>query len=237
KMRMGIHTGPVYRVADVNANRNVAGGGINIAQRVMDCGDAGHILTSSTHAEVLGQISSWRPMLHDLGEGEVKHGVRVHLFNLYAEEVGNRDLPHKLRAAQKAAATVDSRKKRKKFSLVAITAGTVAFLAIGAFFYSHRAQALTDKDTIVVADFSNTTGDPVFDDTLKQGISVQLSQSPFLNLLSDNRVSETLKMMGRPPEQRLTKAVAQEICVRTKSKATLLGSISSLGSQYVIGLN
>src|SRR5262249_53783677 len=118
----------------------------------------------------------------------------------------------------------------------AITAGTVAFLAIGAFFYSHRAQALTDKDTIVVADFSNTTGDPVFDDTLKQGISVQLSQSPFLNLLSDNRVSETLKMMGRPPEQRLTKEVAQEICVRSNSKAVLSGSITKLGTHYAIGL-
>src|ERR1700740_2656452 len=75
KLRMGIHSGPVYRVADINANRNVAGGGINIAQRVMDCGDAGHILVSSTYAEVLRQVSSWCAMLQDLGEAEVKHGV------------------------------------------------------------------------------------------------------------------------------------------------------------------
>ena len=73
-LRMGIHTGPVYRVEDINAARNVAGGGINIAQRVMDCGDAGHILISNTVADVLDQLSKWKPALHDLGEAEVKHG-------------------------------------------------------------------------------------------------------------------------------------------------------------------
>ncbi len=93
RVRMGIHTGPVYHVADINANRNVAGGGINMAQRVMDCGDAGHILVSSAEAEVLGQVGSWSGMLHDLGEVEVKHGTRIHLYNLYTGEVGNRELP------------------------------------------------------------------------------------------------------------------------------------------------
>ena len=97
-------------------------------------------------------------------------------------------------------------------------------------------KPLTEKDTIVLADFANTTGDAVFDDTLKQGLSVQLSQSPFLNLLPEQKVSETLKLMGRTPGERLTQEVAREICVRTNSKAVLSGSISSLGSQYVIGL-
>src|SRR5439155_22120735 len=78
KLRMGIHTGPVYRVADVNANANVAGGGINVAQRVMDCGDAGHILVSKSVADVLLQLSKWAPFLTDLGEHAVKHGVKVH---------------------------------------------------------------------------------------------------------------------------------------------------------------
>ncbi len=78
-LRMGIHTGPVYRIADINANRNVAGGGINIAQRVMDCGDAGHILASGAVADVLGQVTTWTDVLHDLGEAEVKHGLRVHI--------------------------------------------------------------------------------------------------------------------------------------------------------------
>src|ERR1700733_1756 len=74
-LRMGLHSGPVYRVTDINANQNVAGGGINVAQRVMDCGDAGHILTSQSVGDVLGQLSSWKDDLHDLGEAEVKHGV------------------------------------------------------------------------------------------------------------------------------------------------------------------
>jgi len=104
-LRMGLHSGPVYRVADINANQNVAGGGINVAQRVMDCGDAGHILASQSVADVLGQLSSWKDCLHDLGEAEVKHGVRVHLYNLYTDEVGNAKLPQKLHKAQKTAAS------------------------------------------------------------------------------------------------------------------------------------
>src|SRR6202162_1549870 len=97
-LRMGIHTGPVYRVADINANRNVAGGGINIAQRVMDCGDAGHILGSGTVAEVLSQVSTWNTTLHDLGEVEVKHGLRIHVYNLYTDNVGNKEVPKKISA-------------------------------------------------------------------------------------------------------------------------------------------
>lgn len=100
KLRMGIHTGPVYHVADINANRNVSGGGINIAQRVMDCGDAGHILVSSTEADVLTQVGAWCRMLHDLGEVEVKHGTRIHLYNLYTEQAGRAELPKKISAAK-----------------------------------------------------------------------------------------------------------------------------------------
>jgi tetratricopeptide (TPR) repeat protein len=236
KLRLGIHTGPVYRVADINANRNVAGGGINIAQRVMDCGDAGHILVSATATEVLRQLSVWNTKLHDLGEMEVKHGVRVHLYNFYTDEVGNPDLPQKLRTVQKEAARVAFGTRRKRISLGVIVAILVAAVAAAAFFFSHRAHALTDKDTIVIADCANATGDVAFDDALKQGLSVSLSQSPFLKLLSDAKVRETLKLMGRNPEDRLTKELAQEICVRSSGNAMVAGSISSLGSQYVIGL-
>src|SRR6266567_577328 len=135
QLRMGIHTGPVYRVADINANRNVAGGGINVAQRVMACGDAGHILVSGTVAEVLSQVSTWNSTLHGLGEVEVRHGVQVHVFNLYTDEVGNRELPQKLRTAQKAAATIVAKKKRKKISLVAIAAVIIAAFVIDRFLY------------------------------------------------------------------------------------------------------
>ena len=128
---------------------------------------------------------------------------------------------------------------RKSIRWGAVTGATllVIGLAVGGWlFFSRKAQALTEKDTIVLADFDNKTGDAVFDDTLKQGLSVQLEQSPFLNLLSDRRVNETLKLMGRPAGDRLTPEVTQEVCQRTSSKAMLTGSIAGLGSQYVIGL-
>jgi serine/threonine protein kinase/class 3 adenylate cyclase len=96
RLRMGIHSGPVYRLSDINLNRNVAGSGINIAQRVMDCGDAGHVLTSSNFAELLMQLGTWSNFLHDIGEAEVKHGIRLHLFNLYGEEFGNSQPPARL---------------------------------------------------------------------------------------------------------------------------------------------
>jgi tetratricopeptide (TPR) repeat protein len=100
----------------------------------------------------------------------------------------------------------------------------------------HQTKQLTNKDTIVLADFDNKTGDAVFDDTLKQGLSVQLAQSPFLALISDHRVNETLKLMGHPAGERLTLEVTTDVCKRTGSKAVLSGSIAELGSQYVIGL-
>ena len=122
---------------------------------------------------------------------------------------------------------------------VMVTGATavVIGLAVGGWlFHSRKAHALTDKDTIVLSDFDNKTGDAVFDDTLKQGLAMQLEQSPFLDLLSDRKVNETLKLMGHSPDDRLTANVAREVCQRTGSKATLTGSIAALGSQYVIGL-
>ena len=113
----------------------------------------------------------------------------------------------------------------------------IAAVAATLYFRTREATAfLTEKDKIVLADFDNKTGDSVFDDTLKQGLSVQLGQSPFLDLLSERKVVETLKQMGRSPDERLTIGVARELCQRTGSKAMLTGSITGLGSQYVIGL-
>jgi eukaryotic-like serine/threonine-protein kinase len=238
KLRMGIHTGPVYRIADINANRNVAGGGINIAQRVMDCGDAGHILVSSAEAEVLGQVSAWCPMLHDLGEVEVKHGVTLHLYNLYNSEAGNPQLPQKITAQQAASSQLASAAKRGKRSLQ-MAAGALA-LAAATFgvwmFFHHQNRSLRATDTIVLADFTNTTGEAVFDGTLRQGLSVQLEQSPFLNLISDEQIQDTLRLMGQPSDARLSPEIARQVCQRTGSAAVLDGSITRLGSQYVLGL-
>ena len=112
----------------------------------------------------------------------------------------------------------------------------VAMIAVGLYWRSHQRVQLTDKDTIVLADFDNKTGDAVFDDTLKQGLSVQLEQSPFLDLIADRKVNATLKLMGRHAGDRLTPEVTREVCQRTGSKAMLTGSIAGPGSQYVIDL-
>src|SRR3982751_4261919 len=100
KLRMGIHSGPVSGVVDVSGRSNIAGAGINMAQRVMDCGDAGHVLISRHMAEDLEQYGQWRRYLHDLGTFEVKHGVRVSVANLYTEELGNPEVPQKFRHAR-----------------------------------------------------------------------------------------------------------------------------------------
>jgi tetratricopeptide (TPR) repeat protein len=115
-------------------------------------------------------------------------------------------------------------------------AAAVLTLSVAGYVYLHRAPTLTEKDTIVLADFENRTGDPVFDDTLRQGLSVELQQSPFLSLISDRQVQQQLALMGQPKEARLTSEVAQQICERTASAMVLEGSIASLGSQYVLGL-
>jgi serine/threonine protein kinase len=121
---------------------------------------------------------------------------------------------------------------------LALSAGAAAIvITAGALFYSHRAVALSEKDTIVLADFDNKTGDSVFDDTLKQAMVVDLEQSPFLNVLSDSKVSATLRLMGRSPDVPLARETARELCQRVGSKAMLAGSISNLGTEYIIGLN
>jgi serine/threonine protein kinase len=126
-------------------------------------------------------------------------------------------------------------------AMVAVTGGAFLLLSgVTAWSFAHRDSAtrpkLTDRDTLVLADFVNKTGDPVFDDTLRQGLSVELLQSPFLEVISDQRVRQTLGLMGKPKDARLTPEISREICERTGSAAVLEGSIASLGSQYVLSL-
>ena len=128
--------------------------------------------------------------------------------------------------------------RKTRWVLIATAAICVAAADIGGVLYnrSHRAPRLTDKDTIVIADFANSTGDPVFDNTLKTALTVALTQSPFLNVLPDSKVAATLKLMTRPADSKLTAEVARELCLRANSRAYVAGSIDSLGSEYVIGL-
>jgi eukaryotic-like serine/threonine-protein kinase len=121
--------------------------------------------------------------------------------------------------------------------LIPVAVVLVALLiAVGLYYRSRSSKQLTEKDTIVLGDFTNTTGDSVFDDTMKQALSVSLQQSPYLNVLSDDKVVATLRMMTQPPSTRLTPDVARELCQRANSKAYIGGSIANIGSQYVIGL-
>jgi len=205
----------------------------------MDCGDAGHVLVSKTTADILLQLGGWQEALYDLGEVEVKHGVKIHIYNLYRAQVGNRVTPQKLRLAT-----------RKRLRKRVVAAGMLALIVAGVLIYRARdtrfmsrlmgrraaPAKLSDRDVVVLADFANTTSDPVFGDALKQALSVALRESPFLNVLSDSRVAATLKLMTRPPATPLTHDVAKEVCLRAGSKAFVAGSIAPLGNQFVIGL-
>jgi len=144
QVRMGVHSGPVHEVADVNQRANIAGAGINIAQRVMDCGDAGHILLSKHVAEDLEQDDYWQPHLHDLGECEVKHGMRVHVVNLYTDELGNPAVPEKFanlpaRQATKSAAAGSGICLRHW--ILGILIGTAIVIGVLAF-VRHRREAV-----------------------------------------------------------------------------------------------
>jgi tetratricopeptide (TPR) repeat protein len=123
-----------------------------------------------------------------------------------------------------------------RWQIIVPTTAVLLALSVAGYVYLHHTPTLTEKDTIVLADFDNKTGDPVFDDTLRQGLSVELQQSPFLNMISDRQVQQQLVLMGQTKEARLTSDVAQQICERTASTIVLEGSIASLGSQYVLGL-
>jgi tetratricopeptide (TPR) repeat protein len=165
KLRMGINSGPVYRVADINANRNVAGAGINIAQRVMDCGDAGHILLSKPVADVLGQVNRWRPALRDLGEVEVKHRLRVHIFNLCEQGAGNPEIPKKLQRAT-------TRRRSAYAAIVALVLGVA--VAFWVLMYFGKIGPGKARKSIAVLGFRNLTGAPN-DEWMSTALSEQLT--------------------------------------------------------------
>src|SRR6201982_1727959 len=178
QVRMGIHSGPVNEITDLNAQANIAGAGINFAQRVMDCGDAGHILLSKHVADDLEHYPRWQPYLHSLGECEVKHGVRLSMTNLYSEEFGNPKLPSKLQAAKK---------HRTHVRWAEVGAGLLLLaLIIGGVFYFARPRTIAaDNNSIAVLPFVNMSDDKeqgYFSDGISEELLNLLSKIPQLKV-------------------------------------------------------
>jgi tetratricopeptide (TPR) repeat protein/predicted Ser/Thr protein kinase len=137
---------------------------------------------------------------------------------------------------QDSSARIAGSRSLRLWKPLAAMVAAAAILGAGTYWYLHRAPKLTDKDTIVLADFTNRTGDPVFDGTLRQGLEVQLEQSPYITLISDQQIQQTLRLMSQPEDAALTPAIAREVCERTLSAAMLEGSIANLGSQYILSV-
>jgi TolB-like protein len=199
-VRMGIHSGPVSEVTDVSGRSNLAGAGINMAQRVMDCGDAGHILLSQHVADDLVQYRQWAPRLRDLGECEVKHGVRLHLVNLYAEPLGNPETPEKFRQIAAAASTPSPvvKPKRMPWHEIVIALLFVAAVIAAAFFSLRKgvplgASAAVPQKSIAVLPFDNFSDDKqetYFADGIQDDILTALSQVSDLKVISRTSVMQ-----------------------------------------------
>jgi len=182
-LRMGVHSGPVSGVIDVNGHANLAGAGLNMAQRVMDCGDAGHVLVSKRVADDLGEYEHWRPLLHDLGECEVKHGMRVSIANLYADQVGNPQPPKKFQTLKKHSA---------RMRWAATTAALLALAAIvaGIAMFSHnrvRSTLAAPEKSIAVLPFENLSEEKAnayFADGIQDEILTRLSKIADLKVIS-----------------------------------------------------
>src|SRR5438105_1577485 len=199
RLRMGVHSGPVNQVRDVNDTLNVAGTGINVAQRVMDCGDAGHILLSKHLADDLAQYRHWRPYLHDFGECEVKHGLRLHIVNLYKDGLGNPTLPEKLRRGrrwkQKSAVVrpISPTSWPKSAVIVALSLSILVFAVTSVIFLRRSTSVITaagpsiPKKSIAVLPFENRSeerANAYFADGIQDEILTRLSKISDLKVIS-----------------------------------------------------
>jgi TolB-like protein/class 3 adenylate cyclase len=204
RLRMGVHSGPVNRITDVNDKTNFAGSGINVAQRVLDCGDAGHILLSAHIAEDLAHYPHWQPCLHDLGKCEVKHGLRLHLFNLIKENLGNPQVPEKLRRRRRWKQQSDSLPRRPKSLLVlALVVAALAMVISSLTFFQRvslrmtpstppegtasKAMALIPEKSIAILPFENLSGDKAnayFAEGIHEEILMRLSKIADLKVIS-----------------------------------------------------
>jgi TolB-like protein/class 3 adenylate cyclase len=207
QLRMGVHSGPVSGVVDVNNRPNLAGAGINIAQRVMDCGDGGHILLSKHSAEDLEEYEQWRPLLHDVGVCEVKHGVRITIVNLYTDEVGNPQLPKKFQALKKHSARVRwAATTAALLALAVIVAGIAIFSR-----YRVRSMLAAPEKSIAVLPFQNLSADPenaFFTDGVQDEILNHVAKIADLKV-----ISRTSAMQYKTGVKRNLREIANELGV------------------------
>jgi TolB-like protein/Tfp pilus assembly protein PilF len=228
RVRMGIHSGPVNEISDLNEQANIAGAGINIAQRIMDCGDAGHILLSKHVADDLEQFPQWRSELHDLGECEVKHGVRIHAVNFYTDDVGNPEVPEKFKTVGAAAAKAPPKSAIPKWAMIG---AVVALIVMGFLLWSKRTPTISaapDK-SIAVLPFDNLSSDKenaYFAEGIQDEILTRLSKIAALKVISR---TSTQKYKSAPDNLR---EIGQQLGV-----ANLLeGSVQKAGSAVHINV-
>ena len=191
RLRMGIHSGPVNKVPDVNNRLNIAGAGINIAQRVMDCGDAGHILLSKRAADDLAHSRQWRPFLHELGEYTLKHGVPIFVVNLFNDEIGNRELPQKFLQSQLERTTA---RPAKRNAIVAAVVVLGLIIATGAWFRFYRTSTSSALEkSIAVLPFETFNDDKAaefFADGIQDDILTSLAKIHDLRVISRTSVEK-----------------------------------------------
>ncbi|HEU5245768.1 MAG TPA: adenylate/guanylate cyclase domain-containing protein, partial [Candidatus Udaeobacter sp.] len=224
-LRMGVHSGPVSGVIDVNERPNVAGAGINVARRVMDCGDAGHILLSKHVAEDLEEYEKWRPLLHDLGSCEVKYGVRVSVVNLYGDQLGNAKLPRKFEILRK-------RRTRVRWAEVVVALLVLAAIVAGiTMFFAYRARLarLVPEKSIAVLPFENRSEDNAnayFADGIQDEILTRLSKIGDLKVISRTSTQRYQSKPGNLSE------IAKQLGVGN----ILEGSVQRVGDQVRVNV-
>jgi TolB-like protein/tetratricopeptide (TPR) repeat protein/class 3 adenylate cyclase len=231
RLRMGVHSGPVDAVRDVNAQLNVAGAGINAAQRVMDCGDAGHILLSKRVAEDLAQYREWRPYLHDLGEVEVKHGARIPIVNLYSDDVGNPELPGKLKGIRARAAAEARAGRARSYlrPLLVLLAVALPIIVVLVYDHTRHATGAALGKSIAVLPFDNLSRDPdnaYFTEGIQEEILTRLAKISALKVISR---TSTHQYQSKPG---ILSAIAQQLGVEN----ILEGSVQRSADQVRVNV-
>ena len=227
KLRMGIHSGPVYRIPGIDASQSVAGTGMNVAQRVMECGDAGHILISKPVADVLTQLTSWRPSLKDLGDVEIDHGVREQIFSLRKDDAGNPEVPRKLRYAA-------IRRRAATFAVAVVVVGIVA--ASWYFISSARPGAIKGgpRRSIAVLGFRNLTGratDEWMSTALSEMLTSELAAGEQLRTLPGEDVSRAKLDLSLSENDRLNAGALAQLRTRLGSDLVVVGSFFDMNGR------